>query len=92
MSEFLHLGFTLEQVVAMATINPALIINRVPGLGTLQVGAPGDVTLLELVEKPVTFIDGQGNERPGNRLLRPVGLVVGGYPHGFPFPLDSAFP
>ncbi|MGE3910725.1 MAG: amidohydrolase family protein [Chloroflexota bacterium] len=92
MSEFLHLGFSLEQVVAMATINPARIINRVPGLGTLQVGAPGDVTLLELVEGPVTFVDGQGNRRAGSRVLRPVGLVIGGYPHGFPPPLGEAFP
>jgi dihydroorotase len=92
MSEFLHLGFSLEQVVAMATVNPARVINRVPGLGTLQVGAPGDVTLLELIEKPVTFIDGSGNSRTGSRVLRPAGLIVGGYPHGFPFPLDSTFP
>jgi dihydroorotase len=39
MSKFMGLSFTLEQVVAMATINPAKIINRVPKLGTLQVGA-----------------------------------------------------
>jgi len=58
----------------------------------LQVGAPADVTLLELVEKPVTFVDGQGNERPRNRILRPDGLAVGGYPLSFPFPLDSTFP
>ena len=44
MSKFLTCGFTLEQVVAMATtVNPAKVINRVPKLGTLQVGAPGDV-------------------------------------------------
>jgi dihydroorotase len=96
MSEFLHLGFSLEQVIAMATINPAQVINgrasRTPGLGTLQVGAPGDVTLLELVEGPVAFTDGQGNVRHGNCLLRPAGLVVGGYPFGFPFPHASAFP
>ena len=54
MSQLLHLELTLEQVVAMATIHPARIINRVLRLGTLQVGAPGDVTLLELVEQPGT--------------------------------------
>ena len=37
MSKFLTQGFTLEQVVAMATINPAKVINRAPKLGTLQV-------------------------------------------------------
>ena len=36
----------------MATVNPARAINRLPKLGTLQVGAPGDVTMLEVVEGP----------------------------------------
>src|ERR1700751_2087548 len=40
MSKFLGLGFALDQVVAMATVNPAKIIGRLPKLGTLQVGAP----------------------------------------------------
>src|SRR5262249_3760037 len=47
MSKFMGLGFSLEQVVAMATVNPAKVINRMPKLGTLQVGAPGDVAILE---------------------------------------------
>ena len=37
------MGFTLEQVVAMTTINPAKVINRIPKLGTLQMGAPAKV-------------------------------------------------
>src|SRR6266480_5237311 len=45
MSKFMGLGFTLEQVVAMATSNPAKVINRAAKLGTLQVGAPGDVAI-----------------------------------------------
>ena len=47
MSKFMGLGFTLEQVVTMATVNPAKVINRAPKLGTLQVGAPGDVAIME---------------------------------------------
>src|SRR3954452_7952871 len=38
MSKFLTLGYTLEQVIAMATVNPARVIDRAPKLGTLQVG------------------------------------------------------
>ena len=34
----------------MATVNPARAIDRVPKLGTLQVGAPADVAMLEVVE------------------------------------------
>jgi dihydroorotase len=41
MSKFMGLGFSLEQVVAMATVKPAAVINRTPKLGSLQVGAPG---------------------------------------------------
>src|SRR5215204_4396284 len=52
MSKFMGLGFTLEQVVAMATINPAKVIDRQPKLGTLQVGAPADVSIMELVQGP----------------------------------------
>ena len=63
MSKFLGLGFTLEQVVAMATTAPAKVINRGEKLGTLQVGAPADVTLMEVVEGPVSFVDTRNNRR-----------------------------
>ena len=85
MSKFLNMGFTLEQVVTMATVNPARIINRTPKLGTLQVGAPGDVSVLEVVEGPVRFVDTRKNERDGKVHLRPAQAVVGGVPFGRPY-------
>jgi len=85
MSKFLSLGFTLEQVVAMATLNAARAIDRLPGLGTLQVGAPGDVTVLELVEEPVEFIDTRNNIRAGSLTLRPVQTVTAGVVFGRPY-------
>jgi dihydroorotase len=85
MSKFLNLGFTLEQVIAMATVNPARVIGRLPKLGTLQVGAPGDVSILELVEGPVRFVDTRKNERDGKVHLRPAQTVAGGVPFGRPF-------
>jgi dihydroorotase len=85
MSKFLGLGFSLEQVVAMATINPAKIINRVPKLGTLQVGAPGDVAIMELIEGPVSFLDTRNNRRDGRAYLKPVQTVVAGVPFGRPY-------
>jgi dihydroorotase len=63
MSKFLGLGFTLKQVVAMATTAPAKVINRGEKLGTLQVGAPADVTLMEVIEGPVSFVDTRNNRR-----------------------------
>jgi dihydroorotase len=85
MSKFMGLGFTLEQVVTMATVNPARVINRIPKLGTLQVGAPGDVAIMELVEGPVSFVDTRNNRRDGKAFLKPVQTVTAGVPFGRPY-------
>jgi len=85
MSKFMGLGFSLEQVITMATINPAKVINRMPKLGTLQVGAPGDVAIMELVEGPVSFVDTRNNRREGKAYLKPVQTVTGGVPFGRPY-------
>jgi dihydroorotase len=85
MSKFMGLGFTLDQVVAMATVNPARIIGRIPKLGTLQVGAPGDVAIMELVEGPVSFVDTRNNTRNGRAYLKPVQTVTAGVPFGRPY-------
>ncbi len=85
MSKFLNMGFTLEQVVGMATINSARAINRLPKLGTLQVGAPGDVTMLEVIEGPVEFVDTRNNKRQGKVQIRPVQTVAGGIAFGRPY-------
>ena len=85
MSKFMAMGFSLEQVVSMATIAPARIINRAPKIGTLQQGAPGDVSIMELVEGPVTFVDTRNNKRDGKAYLKPVQTVVNGVPFGRPY-------
>lgn len=85
MSKFLNLGFGLEQVIAMATINPARVINRVPKLGTFEFGAPADISLLERVEAPVQFVDTRKNTRSGKVWLKPVQAIRAGVPFGKPF-------
>src|SRR5229473_2577317 len=85
MSKFMILGFSLEQVVAMATAAPAKIINRAPKIGTLQIGAPGDVAIMELVEGPVSFLDTRNNKRDGKAYLKPVQTVINGVPFGRPY-------
>jgi len=85
MSKFLNMGFTLEQVVSMATTAPARVIGRLPKLGTLQQGAPGDVSILEVVNGPVKFVDTRKNEREGKVYLKPVQVVLNGIPFGRPY-------
>lgn len=90
MSKFLALGMALEEVVARATVEPAKIIGRVPGLGTLQVGAPADLAIMDVVDGPVEFVDTRNNKRPGKTKLVPYLTIRGGRPFGRP-PLPTPF-
>jgi dihydroorotase len=92
MSKFLNLGFTLEQVVAMATMNPARVIGRIDGLGTLRVSAPGDVSVVDLVDGPVTFVDTLNQQRTGKRFIRPFDTVRAGRPFSRPYPQPFTYP
>jgi dihydroorotase len=74
-------------VIAAATIKPANVINRVPKLGTLQVGAPADVAILELVEGPIELLDTSNKPRTGKAYLKAVQTVRGGVPFGRPYSL-----
>ena len=84
-SKFLNMGFTLGQVIEMTTSKPAAVIGRIPKHGTLQAGAPGDISLLEKVDGPVEFVDTRNNRRQGKVHLRPAGTVVGGTVLGRPY-------
>jgi len=90
MSKFLGLGMPLEEVVARTTSVPGRIIGKVPGLGTLAVGAPADLAVFDLVDGPVEFVDTRNNKRAGTRKLIPVLTVKGGRPYGRP-PLPIPF-
>ena len=85
MSKMMTLGFTLPQVVQMASSAPARIIGRVPKLGTIQPGAPADLSLFELVDGPVNFVDTRNTQRAGKQYLKPAGTIVGGTAFGRPY-------
>ena len=61
MSKMLHLGMNLEDVLRTSTVNPAQVIGRVDMLGTLQPGAPADLSLLEILEGRFQLTDAQRN-------------------------------
>jgi dihydroorotase len=84
-SKLIGLGFTLQQVITMATAKPASVIGRIPKHGTLQIGAPADLSILEVVEGPVSFVDTRNNKRDGKMFLRPAGIIVAGNAFGRPY-------
>ena len=78
MSKFLMFGMTLDQVVARATVNASRVFPMFNDRGTLNVGAPADVAVLELREGMFDFVDNYGNNRTGRQRLFPSGTVLGG--------------
>ena len=85
MSKLIGLGFSMSEVVAMTTSAPARVISRIPKHGTLQIGAPADLSILEIVEGAVAFVDTRNNTRNGKVYLRPSGTVVAGVAFGRPY-------
>ena len=71
-------GMTLDQVVACATVNASRMFPVFNDRGTLNVGAPADVALLELREGTFEFVDNYEGKRTGRQRLFPSGTVLGG--------------
>jgi dihydroorotase len=78
MSKFLMFGMPLDQVVARATLSAARMFPAFNDRGTLNVGAPADVAVLELKEGTFEFVDNFGGKRTGKQRLFPVATVVDG--------------
>ncbi len=78
MSKFLMFGMPLDQVIARATVNAARVFDTFSDRGTLNVGAPADIAVLELREGSFEYLDNYQGKRTGRQRLFPVATVVGG--------------
>jgi dihydroorotase len=78
LSKFLMLGVPLSDVIAMATSNAAKTFPAFKGLGTLSVGVPADVTVLELREGSFDFFDNERAKRSGMQRLFAARTLFGG--------------
>src|SRR6267154_1161810 len=66
-SKFIMFGMPLSQVIACATVNAARVFPSFDNRGTLNVGAPADVAILELREGAFEFIDNYKGTRSGRQ-------------------------
>jgi dihydroorotase len=78
MSEFLHLGMPLEQVIAGVTSTPAKIFNFPEKIGTLEPGVTADVAVLELAQGNFEFADQTRQPRVLKQQFVAVATVKGG--------------
>jgi dihydroorotase len=80
MSKFLALGMPLHDVISAVTTRPAAVIGRSDTVGSLAVGRTADVTVLEMSEEDVAFVDSTGERRSGERRLRVLSTLRAGIP------------
>ena len=77
-SKFLHLGLSLEDVLARITAAPARAVGLLDRVGTLAPGAEADVTLLRVVEGEFRFSDSRRRLETGTRRIEAVSVVRAG--------------
>jgi dihydroorotase len=77
-SKFLMLGMSVDQAVACATVNASRAFPVFSQRGTLRVGAPADIAVLELREGTFEFVDNYANKRIGHQRLFPSAAVLAG--------------
>jgi dihydroorotase len=78
MSKLLMFGMPLAQVVACATTNAAKVFDAFSDRGTLNIGAPADVAIMELREGNFEFVDNYQGKRTGRQRLFPIATVLNG--------------
>ena len=78
MSRFLAMGFTMDQVVTMSTLNPATAVGLDHRLGSLDVGKQADVSVLEVVAGDWVVYDVLGHSRNVDKAVLPVLTVKKG--------------
>jgi dihydroorotase len=77
-SKFIMFGMPLSQVIACATVNAARVFPSFDNRGTLNIGAPADVAILELREGAFEFLDNYKGTRTGRQRLFPSATVIEG--------------
>jgi len=69
LSKLLMLGMPLSRVIGCATANAARVMPAFKGLGTLDVGATADITVMELQDGRFEYLDNEHAVRTGRQRL-----------------------
>lgn len=72
MSELLHLGVPLEQVIEMVTCNPAKLLRMEDEIGSIAVGREADISVLKIETGRFKLSDNSGESVVAEQLIRPA--------------------
>lgn len=78
MAKLMALGFSLNQVIEMATANAARLLGRSGEMGTLRVGTTADISVLLVQERAWQAVDSQKGMIPAHQAIVPVYTIRGG--------------
>jgi dihydroorotase len=78
MSKLLGYGMTVSEAIALGTYIPSRTFAVFNDRGTLNVGAPADVALLELREGKFEFLDNYKGTITGKQRFFPAGTILAG--------------
>lgn len=68
-------GFSLEEVVSLSTLKPAQIIGLDDSYGTLTIGNPARITILQELERSQVLVDSEGESRELSTQLEAVWVI-----------------
>ncbi len=77
MAKLMALGFSLNQVIEMATVNAARLLGRADELGALRIGRTADISVLRLQDRPWQAVDSQKGMIPARQAILPIYALRG---------------
>ena len=77
MAKLMALGFSLNNVVEMATANAARLLGRADSLGTLKVGDRAEISVLKVEDREWKAVDSQKGVIPAYQTITPVYAIRG---------------
>lgn len=77
MAKLIALGFSLNQVIEMATANAAKLLGRSGELGALKIGEPAEISVLKIEEREWQAVDSQKGTIPAHQAIVPAYAIRG---------------
>ncbi len=77
MAKLMALGFSLSEVVEMATCNAARLLGRGGELGLLQIGSVAEISVLRVEDRDWNAVDSQKEAIPAHQAIIPVLAIRG---------------
>lgn len=77
MTKLLNIGYTLEEVIDMVTINASKLLKKT-NIGNLKVNCKGDLTIFDVNDEKVQLVDSNNINKEGITRIKPCAVLLNG--------------